>query len=268
MGVINKKPQRSLPMSVAMSDFTRFLSTHLGRAVLAREKSVIDSQLPSLSGYNLLQLSVQKANSLSDSASVGHYIKMGFAPNVDPQYSDNLWADYEEFPIASDCIDIILLHHVLEFAQDPHQLLREANRTLTAGGHMVVLGFNPVSSWAIYRHCAKSGKGAYQAIRQSRLMDWMSVLNYDVLQQKSYFYRPPVNNEAVLKRLAMMDRLGERLHLPFGMFYVIVARKRAFPVNRIRPYWPRRVKPGQVATLNQVKTLNQHIIQCGDVKQK
>ena len=137
------------PMSVSMTEFARFLATDLGQALLTYEEQVIDRHLPGLVGYNLLQLSVQKAKQLSSAARVGQYIKLGFAPTLDSEEQDSIWADYQTFPIATDCIDIALLHHVLEFSSEPHQLLREADRTLTAGGHMLIIGFNPVSSWPL-----------------------------------------------------------------------------------------------------------------------
>ena len=233
-----------LPMSVAMSDFRRFLATDLGRTLLASETAVIDRHLPKLVGCNLLQLSIQKAKALSQLACVGQYIQLGFAPSIDTDVRDSIWADYQSFPIATDCIDIALLHHVLEFSADPHQLLRETDRTLTAGGHMLVVGFNPISTWSLYQRYAQWGKGQAMGltpIRQSRLTDWLSVLNYDVLHQQSYFYRPPINNQSILDQLQGIERVGESCRLPLGLFYVVIAKKRSYPVNFIKQYWMKRI---------------------------
>ena len=243
------QPAVAPPMSVAMCDFSRFLATEFGESLLASETAALDDYLPGLVGYNLLQLSVQKAKALSSAARVGQYIQLGFAPNLDDDCGDNIWADYQSFPIANDCIDIALLHHVLDFSADPHQLLREADRTLTAGGHMVVLGFNPLSSWPLYQRYAKWGKGLpmpSQAIRRGRLTDWLSVLNYDVVHQQCYFYRPPINSLSILNRLELLEKVGQHCRLPFGIFYLVVAKKRTFPVNFIRNYWPRAMKPARL----------------------
>lgn len=232
--------------SAAMNDFKSFLTTDLGKALLVSEAGVIDSHLPSLVACNLLQLSVQKAKRLSQAANVGQYIQLGFAPSVSGTSRDSLWADYQSFPIATDCIDIALLHHVLEFSADPHQVLREADRTLTAGGHMLVVGFNPISVWPVYQGYAHWVKGlatmGHTAIRQNRLTDWLSVLNYDVIHQQSYFYRPPINRQSVLERLQGLERFGESCRLPLGLFYLVIAKKRSFPVNFIRQHWMGRMK--------------------------
>jgi SAM-dependent methyltransferase len=41
----------------------------------------------------------------------------------------------------------VLLPHVLEFSDNPHQVLREVSRILMPEGHVVVSGFNPWSLW-------------------------------------------------------------------------------------------------------------------------
>lgn len=248
-----KKTNSALPMSVAMSDFKGFLTTDLGQALLSSETAVIDRHLPSLAGCNLLQLSVQKGQPLSQAACVGQYIQLGFAPNLDAEQVDSLWADYQSFPIATDCIDIALLHHVLEFSADPHQLLRETDRTLTAGGHMMLVGFNPISAWPIYQRYAQWTKGlpmGNAAIRQSRLTDWLSVLNYDIVHQQSYFYRPPINNQPILERLKGIEHIGECCRLPFGLFYVVIAKKRTYPVNFIGQFWMGRIKTPRTSGLH------------------
>ncbi|MBT8148502.1 MAG: class I SAM-dependent methyltransferase, partial [Gammaproteobacteria bacterium] len=218
------------PMSVVMSAFEACLESELGQAILAAEREQIARILPQLVGYNCLQLSVQRAATLCDGSRFGHLIKMGYAPSTDSQQQDGVWADYEALPVASDCVDVALLHHVLEFAAQPHQLLREATRTLTAGGHLLIAGFNPFSAWPLWqryfqwRHLPQGaaaalapGKRAMRVmhkepaaqrgaklapIRQGRLAEWLSVLNFDVLQQTKFFLRPPLNSTRWLDKLA------------------------------------------------------------------
>ena len=79
-------------------------------------------------------------------------------------------------------------------------------------------------------------------MRMPRLCDWLSVLNYDVIHQRSYFHRPPMNSAGLLRRLEGVEPLADRLHSPFGLFYLIVARKRTVPVNVVRNPWPRRLR--------------------------
>ena len=52
-----------------------------------------------------------------------------------------------ELPIATQSIDLVVLPHVLEFADEPHQILREVDRVLMPEGRLVIVGFNPWSLW-------------------------------------------------------------------------------------------------------------------------
>ena len=49
---------------------------------------------------------------------------------------------YEELPFATHSIDLVVMPHILEFTEDPHQVLREVERVLVPEGHVVITGFN------------------------------------------------------------------------------------------------------------------------------
>ncbi|MBT8139134.1 MAG: class I SAM-dependent methyltransferase [Gammaproteobacteria bacterium] len=255
--------QNSEPMSVVMSRFTAFLESELGQALLDIERPHIEARLSRLVGNNCLQLSVQRGALLCPLERFSHLIRLGYAPSAEPRRQDSVWADYDELPVASDCVDVAVLHHVLEFSSEPHQLLREANRTLTAGGHLLIAGFNPYSLWPLYRRLyhwrngerATSNKvqrlnlGSQQSIGQGRLADWLSVLNYDVLEEQHLFYRPPLNSARWLGRLQFCERWGRYSHLPFGLAYVTVARKRNTASTPIASGWRRPLRTAPAAKL-------------------
>lgn len=240
----------SVPMSVVMSRFTDFLESELGQALLDTERAALNSRLARLVGYNCLQLSVQRGASLCPEDAFGQLIRMGYAPAADAAKKDSVWANYEELPVASDCVDVAILHHVLEFAEAPHQLLREATRTLTAGGYLIVAGFNPFSLWPTYRkfYQWRSGSNAaanaggkparrLQSIRQGRLADWLSLLNYEVLDEQCLFFRPPINSARWLQRLEIVERFGKAMRLPTGLAYLTLARKRTLTPAPVQLGW-------------------------------
>ncbi|MGB5326553.1 MAG: methyltransferase domain-containing protein [Pseudomonadales bacterium] len=232
-----------------MSSFTTFLESELGQALLDLEREAMAAQLSQLVGYNCLQLSVQRGASMCPDGRFGQLIKMGYAPSADAGLRDSVWANYEELPVASDCVDVAVLHHVLEFAEQPHQLLREATRTLTAGGHLLVAGFNPLSLWPVYHRFYRWRNAAppapqrkehrQRSIRQGRLADWLSLLNYEVLDQQCLFYRPPINSVAWLRRLRFCERWGGYSHLPVGLVYLTLARKRSVAATPVMSGWRR-----------------------------
>ena len=241
-------------MPEAMRQFNVFLQTDLGVALMAEQQTVLNRYLPSLAGYNLLQLSVQQGCRLVPDVSVGQYLQLGFAPFMRPVSKDTVMADYQHLPLAKDCIDTIILHHVLDFSSDPQQLLREADRTLQDGGHLAIIGFNPLSSWSLYRRYGRWLKPAlpeHRPIRSARLADWLSVLNYQVLHQSSFFHRPTINHRGSLEVMKFFEPVGRVCRLPFGHLYFILARKRVLPVNPLYSSWVQRVSSVRVAGAKQ-----------------
>ena len=58
-------------------------------------------------------------------------------------------ADPLQLPLASQSVDLVVLPHVLETHNNPHQVLRESERVLMPEGQLVVSGFNTVSLWRL-----------------------------------------------------------------------------------------------------------------------
>jgi len=241
-----------LPMSVGMSEFCEFLDTPLGETLLATERQQLEKQLVSITGYNCLQLSVKKGVTLCQSANIGHPVKMGYAPRAsEAPENEDFWADYQQFPIAPDCVDVVLLHHVLEFAHEPHQLLREADRTLTAGGHLLLFGFNSLSCWPLchrWYRWQNQHSGAYHTIAQRRLTDWLSLLNYDIIHRQTYAYQLPINSKKWLAKKGFLQRMAENAGLPFGMIYFVVARKRSMATTPLVTDWREQIKTARATS--------------------
>ena len=73
---------------------------------------------------------------------------------------------YEELPFATHSIDLVVMPHILEFAEDPHQVLREVERVLVPEGHVVITGFNPASLWGLRQYRLAAGRFAVPAARR------------------------------------------------------------------------------------------------------
>src|SRR5699024_6905791 len=84
--------------------------------------------------------------------------------------------DGVNLPIASDSVDALLLAHTLDRAQQPHQLLRECERVLNDRGKLVLMGFNPMSWWAL-SHCVFTHSlSQLQFYTPARACDWLCLL--------------------------------------------------------------------------------------------
>ncbi|MEE2979141.1 MAG: class I SAM-dependent methyltransferase, partial [Pseudomonadota bacterium] len=88
---------------------------------------------------------------------------------------------YDELPFASQSIDLVALPHVLEFTDDPHEVLREVARVLMPEGRLVITGFNPLSLWGMRQGMRRLGTESFlpaqsQMIAFTRLKDWLKLL--------------------------------------------------------------------------------------------
>lgn len=215
-----------------------------GRWFQAEERHQLAQVLPNLFGYHLLQLGDLYSRECLTTTRIPHCVVLDMwlqnkAPTGERERGC-VQGTPEHLPVATDCLDLVLLPHTLEFTENPHQILREVDRILIPEGHVVVLGFNPWSLWMLwYLVLGWRGKPPWcgRLIREARLKDWMQLLGFDVVSSRRYFYRPPLSSKSVMKRLRFLDRIGSRWCSIFGAGYIVVARKRVATVTPIPQRW-------------------------------
>ncbi|GAC1411692.1 MAG: class I SAM-dependent methyltransferase [Burkholderiaceae bacterium] len=153
--------------------------------------------------------------------------------------------DYSELPFASQSLDLIVLPHVLEFATEPHQVLREVERVLIPEGQLIVCGFNPASLWGA-RQLGGRLTGTHflppgvEFISVPRMKDWLKLLNMEVRPGHFGCYAPPCATATWLKRYAFMEKAGNRWWPYVGAVYMLQAIKRVKGMRLIGPAWKRR----------------------------
>lgn len=237
----------------------QWYATDLGRHISNDEQQWLDHELGNLFGYHLLQIGFPDHEEILRSSRVRHHMRMQLdAPKqVSRQDNRQLCAGPEQLPFLSDTLDVVVLSHILEFSHQPHTVLREVERTLIPEGHVVILGFNPVSLWGLARLLV-GWKGRVpwcgHFLTATRLRDWLALLGFDVVQQRRYGYRPPWQHPRLLQRLGFLESLGRRLWPLFGGGYLLVARKRVTTLTPIRPRWRARRR---IAVNGLVKPMNQ-----------
>jgi len=208
----------------------------LGTALLEQEQTALDAVLQDLFGYYLLQLGwVAPRDILAESR-----IRMRVVMDVDPPQGmdyPHAVAMPEMVPIQSDSLDVVVLQHTLEFAKDPHEVLREVDRILIPEGHVVIVAFNPWSLWGVWRLLRRRSKrfpwcGRFLSV--TRMKDWMGLLGFDTVQVLPLFFRPPVGHEGIMRRLRFMDKAGIRAWPILAGINIIVAQKRMATLTPIK----------------------------------
>ena len=213
--------------------------TNLGQQLASSELALVEAQLPNLFGYHLLQLGAVGHESLLRGSRIRHQLV------IESDYSFRkddigLYAKPHQLPIATDSIDALLLPHTLEFSEDPHQVLREVERVLIPEGHVLILGFNPLSFWGLrklfgFSHRERLWRGKY--VSMVRIKDWLSLLGFDAVECRYSFYRPPIQWAGLLGKLAFLESVGRRLWPILGGVYLVVAKKRVTTFTPIRAKW-------------------------------
>lgn len=224
----------------------RWFQTPLGEKVFQAEKALIEPLIERMFGYHILQIGCNEEYSLIENSPVGH--KIIFASSWRPG-SKYPVAHIEELPLASDSIDVVVVHHALDFTEDSHRLLREATRVLRPGGQILIIGFNPLSLWGIWklfkRRIHVPWRGRF--ISRKRLTDWLQLLSLQIDQIEHGLHFPPFSMTMSLKQAQRFEKFGSKFGSPFGGVYVFSCVKQVAPITPIIPRWrPLRARPSVI----------------------
>ncbi|MDY6829253.1 MAG: methyltransferase domain-containing protein [Pseudomonadota bacterium] len=223
-----------------------WFATPVGRDVISAEQALIDEVLPDCWGRALVELSVLR-NGLSYAAAPVQQRLRAVAVS-DPGPGPRLLVDPESLPFAPDSVDHLVLHHVLEYADSPHQVLREAVQALVPGGRLLVLGFNPMSLWGLSKWFARNRSIPWSGrfLPAHTLADWTSLLGCPLEGVVYGLYKPPLRNRQWLPKSTLLRAMAQRNNWPVGGVYLAVVRKQRAALTLER----RRRKRPRLAVIN------------------
>ena len=223
------RPRASDPGSDA---WQAWLQTPPGRYVLQWEQTQLDRAVADLFGRHALQCGGPLPDALRTNR-MPHLIRAwrGAAPCGSEHGSLVQIAHFEELPFDTRSLDLVVLPHVLEFAQDPHQVLREVDRVLRPEGRLIVTGFNPISLWGLRELAPRVLvppllPAQAQPIVLHRLRDWCKLLSFEIDATHYGCFRLPLRSGAWLERMGFMEPAGDRWWPLCGAVYLVSAVKR------------------------------------------
>ena len=157
-------------------------------------------------------------------------------------------------PFAENSIDGFLLANELDFAQDPHEILREVDRVITQNGYVIISGFNPLSLAGIAKFLpVKRGNILHDArfFTSYRIKDWLQLLGFEIVEQRQVLFSTLFFQQKWKGAAKLQDYLAS--YLPWcSAVYVILAKKRVIPMTAIKP--KRNLKPRFSAVGASVRT--------------
>lgn len=200
---------------------------------------LIENELSEISrkffGYHLVRLGNLSNQIQLENCPIKH--KVNISPNV--QNHTGIIAKPTDLPLAAKSVDTFLLAHELDFSHDPHQILREVDRTIMPNGYLVLTGFNPFSLCGLAKYLPiNKGNVLHEArfFSYPRVKDWLQLLGFEVIETKHLLF----NELFFQRRLHEPSKWNTWCHQHFSMLtsmYVIVARKREIPLSMIKPKW-------------------------------
>lgn len=229
------------PLSAQLPALQGWLKTARGQQFFQRQQELLQSELPYIFGYHGAQLGVADSLDLLDVWPLGYKFALQLAGQT-LQDSRSVISEAIAWPVQPRSLDLVLLHHALEFSAEPHRLLREAGKSVIPGGKVVIIGFNPWSFWGGYSQCAWGAErclrgGHFLSVR--RLHDWLKLLNFSL--DKVVYGAPLQPFYRTGRRDGWVEQQSRRAGLPFGSFYIIQATKERMQMSGTTPRRTRRM---------------------------
>jgi len=223
---------------------SEWFGTPAGAYVRAWEEARLDALTADIFGFNAIQIGLPHIDALRANRMPNRWLSDMYQPVElscpEKRHPLSLVHDYCDLPFASQSIDLVVLPHVLEFTEEPHQILREVERVLIPEGQVIICGFNPVSLWGMRQ---KMGRvtGAHflpvngEFISLRRMKDWLKLLSMETNRGHFGCYLPPSASEKTFNRYAFLEHIGDRWWPFMGGVYIVQAIKRIRGMTLIGP---------------------------------
>lgn len=223
-------------------DLEHWFQTALGRSLLASQREIVSSVLEKHLGTFQAEIGVSHRVPVGNPSHIVH--KYFIIPEWSPDLPSNvLVSGSEELALDTDSIDLVILHHTLDFSKNPHQTLREASRVLKSTGHLIIIGFNPTSLWGLRKLFNRNKQSPWnnRFISGKRISDWLSLLHYQMNDVSYHYYGLPFNKISLFKKFLW---LGNFLNpkVPLGTYYIMSAQKQTYSHIQNKPRWKQTSK--------------------------
>jgi len=224
-----------------------WLESAPGNYVRVWEQAQLDALTSDIFGFNAMQIGLPQIDALGANRMPHKWLSDTQVPEADKDGKKSpvvVVHDFAELPFGSQSLDLVVLPHILEFAAEPHQVLREVERVLIPEGQLIVCGFNPASLWGMRQITGRVSGSHYlprhgEFISLPRLKDWLKLLNMEVSRGHFGCYAPPCRTERWLNRFSFMEKAGDRWWPYLGAVYMVQAIKRVKGMRLVGPAWSR-----------------------------
>ncbi|CAH0990279.1 hypothetical protein SIN8267_00371 [Sinobacterium norvegicum] len=228
-------------LEVSKKPLQQWFTTNFGRHLLCQEQALAGDRVRGYFGHSLIQMSSLENAELYSECRIHQKLSLNcFPDSTQTEYC--ITTEFESLPIATESVDVVILHHVLEFSKNPHQMLREVQRVLVPHGRVIILGINPYSLLGlstVIKGVGQADRVRARPIGLRRLDDWLNLLGFGSPVHRFDCYELPTNIKAVISASMIYSQIAARFQLPGGGIYVAEAIKE---VQRLTPLKPKFIK--------------------------
>ncbi|RYV01568.1 methyltransferase type 11 [Shewanella sp. OPT22] len=201
-------------------------------------------------GYHLLKIGRLSTEINTHHSSIPNQLSLSDKPLA------HAICEYTHLPIETSSIDSIVCSLLLEYEANPFKILREINRIQVSGGHLYLIGCNPMSMLSFGKLVPKR-KHAYpwngRFFTSHRVRDWLEVLGYQVVEEKKAIYHPLIGKYS---DYSLWQNMLEDWIPQVGSFYILNAKKLECPLTPSKawkkkraPNWATAPSAGRVPRL-------------------
>jgi SAM-dependent methyltransferase len=220
-----------------------------GKSILEAEQEVLQKLLSEFYGKHALLVGLPHQASLLHATNMYHHTVL--SPIM--KSAIQIESAFNELPIHSGSIDLVLLPHSLEYIDNQRQLLAEACRIIKPEGHIVIVGFNPFSLWGLKKSLKKSRAvppTTGNFLNVSTLQQWLALADFELVQKTSILFAPPLYSSKRYKKGKVWEWIGSRFFSNCGGVYILIAKAKMIPLTPIRLKWQQQL--GQVPAIRNI----------------
>jgi SAM-dependent methyltransferase len=198
----------------------------MGEWLAAEIQERLDLWCPLLFGYHLLKLGALSSHLSCSRSAIRHQVSLGLEGA-----GLGVLGDVAELPIRDAVIDACLLAQTLDYTNDPHQVLREVERVLTADGWLILSGFNPHSLVGLGRllpFMRRQHPWHARMFSPERIRDWLELLGFELVHYEAFGFSSLSSGSKIHW---WRENLGRDYCGYFASVYMLAARKRTIPLT-------------------------------------
>ncbi len=219
----------------AAQQWNQWVAQPQGRCVLNAEKIFLQKALATFYGKHGMLIGVPAQGELLQASVAAQQTVL--TPLINKNSTvETIESDFTELPVATGSVNLVFLPHLLEYVDNPRQLLTEACRIVKPEGHIVILGFNPHSGWGLKKILSRK-KGApwkNYFIQHATLKKWLKLLDFELAAQDFLMYGMPMDR---YRSNRFIEWIGHTFIRPLGGIYVLIAQAKTSPLTPIRLRW-------------------------------